>query len=107
VFRNVSLELTRCVASVAAAGIACTPDLSRITCSASNPFWRHTCIDPERVERELAKAEQSERSDLRWAAMKVKDGLSTGDHQAVWVGLHVIDPPCAYLFDYSVARRSI
>jgi len=53
-----------------------------------------------RVQRELAKAEQSLRPDLRRAASRARVALACGDGRDLFLALRDIDPPCAFLFDY-------
>lgn len=64
--------------------------------------WVSTCRDMARVERELAKAEQSASADLRRAAANARAALVQGDKRAFFIAIRDIDPPCSYLFDYSV-----
>lgn len=64
--------------------------------------WVLTCKDRARVDQEVAKAAASARPDLRKAAQRVTDGLAKGDKREVYLALHDIDPPCAYMFDYTV-----
>lgn len=78
-----------------------TGEMRRRVAVLNDPLWPRTCKDMPRVEREIAKAETSTRPDLRRAAQAVRQAMRAGDKRAFFLAMRDIDPPCAYLFDYS------
>jgi len=89
-----------CKASLERIDSKTTGALYRLVATASDPFWTKDCSDMARVNREVEKAEQSTRDDLRLAARRVREGLAIGDKRMVFLALRDIDPPCSYLFNY-------
>jgi hypothetical protein len=90
-----------CNASLIVEDTRCDLSLHRLKATVCDTLWTRTCKDPERLRREVDKAANSNRSDLRRAAERVAQGLATGDKRTVYLALRDIDPPCAHLFDYT------
>ncbi len=95
-------SVEKCAATLTATSTRCAATLYRLTVTLSDTFWVRTCAAPERVAREIDKAAHSERADLRRAAAKATHGLATGDKTETYLALRDIDPPCAFMFNYTI-----